>query len=329
MTLSPKILTFLTLLNTTILLIIAFFVFSNQPSSTLPNPKDSPSISIENAAQVSTSEKSGKKEKPEEGASDFASLLEQTIQPLKQASSDHNENVELPTEKEIAAAIATDKLDSSASQLVIEKLKKGYEYYNMPFPALRIPESPSQDQGKPPPIRDNSAGSQIESWMTPTIERLKLELENRGEMGEGFIPSEEEQKAAIASDAWDSQETLLVLDVLKKAFSRYNIEFPEPKDIQERNQEKSLSSNEGGGSESLSSKQRILQAYFKGQLQRLRLESNANSKDITAVMPTDEEVFQAVKTGRLKSEESTLVLDKLRKCCAELDIKFYEPAIPE
>lgn len=332
MTLNPKILTFLTLLNTSVLLLLAFIVFSGKPLNTvseLPNSKEKPSLNIDKSDEVKKGGGSGQREKPAEGASDFASLLEQTIQPLKQASSDHNEAIDLPTDKEIAAAIDTDKLDSVESQLVIEKLQKGYEYYNMPFPALRIPEAPNQEQGKPPPMRDNSAGPQIESWMKPTIERLQLEIENRGESGEGLIPSEDEQQAAIDSETWDSQETQLVLDVLKKGFSRYSIEFPEPKDIQKLSQDKSLPSKGGGSSQKLSSKQRILQAYFKGQLQRLRLESNAKSKDITGMMPSDEEVFQAVKTAKLDSDESKIVLEKLRICCEELEIKFYEPAIPE
>ena len=328
MTLSPKTLTALTLLNTVMILFLVFIVVSRDPASDRSNTREEISPRLENTVNSPREENSGKNEKPAEGASDFASLIEQTIQPLKQASSDHNENITLPTDQEIAAAIESNKLDSEASQLVIAKLKKGYEYYNMPFPALRIPESPPDDPGKPPPMRDNSAGPQIESWMKPTIERLQLELENRGETGEGFIPSAADQQAAIDSEAWDSQETLLILDVLKKGFSRYNIEFPEPKDIQKRTQE--LSVGAGGGSvEKLSSKQRILQAYFKGQLQRIRLEANSKSLDISDRIPTDEEIFQAVKTGKLTSDASKIVIARLRECCEALEIKFYEPAIPE
>ena len=310
MTLNPKILTLLTLVNTAMLFLLAFFVFSNRSSEEggvekISSPQKEISIKTQSVDRMDGNNPSG-------GTSDFASLLEQTIQPLKQASSDHNENIDLPTEKEITAALDSNTLDSPETLVVIEKLRKGYGYYNMPFPTLRIPKPQKNLQERPSSMRDSSAGPEIASWMKPTIERLEGELRDRGESGEGIIPSIKEQKAAIDSNAWDSQETDLVLDLLRKGFARYSIDFPEPKNLKEFNQRKPTPSTGGSSSEQLSSKQRIIQAYFKGQIQRLRLEANAKSFDIIPFLPTDEEVFQAVKTVKLDSDESKIVLDRER-----------------
>jgi hypothetical protein len=81
--------------------------------------------------------------------------------------------------------------------------------------------------------------------------------------------------------------------------------------------------------EKLSSNQRRLQAYFKGQIQRLRLESNAQSKDISTKIPSDVEVLAAIKTEGLKSDASMLVVEKLKSCYEGLGLTFYEPPMQD
>lgn len=321
MTLSPKLLIILTLLNSVGLIGLTIVVLSQNPDQGF-----SGSNNMGNQISKSTISELKSTEKP--GAVDFAGLLEQRIQPVKQASSDHNEELDLPTKKEIAAAVDTNRLDSVETLLVLEKLRKGYEHYNMPFPSLRMPDSQSKMAGDPPSMRTNDAGPEIESWLAPTIERLRTEIGDQEEDELGSIPSDSEQKAAIDSEAWDSQETKLVLDILRKEFSRFNVDFPEPKEIKKLSQEKSLRKKSGLG-EKMTSKERILQAYFKGQLQRLRLESNAQEKDISAKVPSDVEVLAAIKTEGLKSEASALVLEKLKSCYEDLGLTFYEPPMQD
>lgn len=318
MTLNPKTLTALTLLNSLVLIGLTVFVFTRSPEA-INSKSGKEEISSSNprpSKKVESSER--------EGAVDFAGLLEQTIQPLEQASSDHNEVIDLPTKKEIATAVDTNRLDSPETEIVLDKIRKGYEYYNMPYPRLRMPQSQLQTEG----MSSRNAGPEIKSWLEPTIERLRTEITDQEEYELDSIPSDEELQAAIQSEAWDSQETKLVLDILRKGFSRFNVDFPEPKEIKKLSQEKSLRKKSGLG-DKLTSKQRILQAYFKGQLQRLRLESNAQSKNISAKLPSDTEVLAAIKTEGLKSEASSLVVEKLKSCYEDLGLTFYEPPMQD
>jgi hypothetical protein len=311
MTLSPKQRTNLIICSALVVLLgIVVFQSSEEVNSDTKNPilsKVSPTI--------------GRSTK--RGSGDLASLLEQTIQPLKQAAFDHNEDLDLPTEKEVAAAVDSNRLDSPESLIVLDRLEKGYERYNMPFPSLRKPEFENQTNG----LTSKYAGLEIKSWLEPTIERLRTKIGD-GKEALRSIPSDAEQKAAIKSEAWDSQETKLVLDTLRKSFFYFKIKFPEPREIKQFSEENALDKDTDLG-EKLSSNQRRLQAYFKGQIQRLRLESNAQSKDISTKIPSDVEVLAAIKTEGLKSDASILVVEKLKSCYEDLGLTFYEPPMQD
>ena len=62
------------------------------------------------------------------------------------------------------------------------------------------------------------------------------------------------------------------------------------------------------------SQKRILKAYFQGQVQRLTTEANSKSIDITADLPQQEQVDQAVESGTRQSEPSKQVLEKIEGC---------------
>jgi hypothetical protein len=67
----------------------------------------------------------------------FASL----IAPLEQAVSDldGDRSAVLPTDADVAAAVASGRLDSPESRAVLETLEDGYAAHNMPFPELGRP----------------------------------------------------------------------------------------------------------------------------------------------------------------------------------------------
>ena len=75
------------------------------------------------------------------------------------------------------------------------------------------------------------------------------------------------------------------------------------------------------------SEKQILKAYFQGQLQRLKLESNSKSIDIAEKKPSDQEIDTAVNTGSLNSEESQAVIDKIKDCYDLLGLTFYAPPV--
>lgn len=76
---------------------------------------------------------------PTGGALDavFASL----VTPLERAVADMGGDPAqvLPSDADVAAAVATGKLDSPESRAVLEKLEAGYAAHNMPFPELGGP----------------------------------------------------------------------------------------------------------------------------------------------------------------------------------------------
>ena len=131
-------------------------------------------------------------------------LLEDIAQPLKRAAKDHQEDAGsfLPTEEELNAAIATDRMDSAEMTQVLEKLKKGYSRYNMPFPSIQLSKQPRN--APPPPTSGGRDTKSVESWLEPTIKRLNEEAELKNIPTQGLLPTKDQREAAINSGSFDS-----------------------------------------------------------------------------------------------------------------------------
>ena len=145
MILSQRTLSILTLLNSGVLVVILLIlVTSGVPGETenkdvaLQVPADTkpPEVGVQKKYPVHPSQTEGtnstdvvtaSNEQREEGARGFGELLEQTIEPLRRASTDHNEAIDLPTKEEIAAAEATGSISSPETVAVLTKLKEGYK----------------------------------------------------------------------------------------------------------------------------------------------------------------------------------------------------------
>lgn len=254
--------------------------------------------------------------KPTESAKDFAGLLQQTIDPLKQASIDHGQNIELPTEQEMALAIQSNSLTSPETLVVLEKLQDGYAMYNMPFPSLRMPEQRSDTQPIPQSATENTQEVPVEEWIRQTIATLRKEIQAKKESQLGLIPTEQEIQAALRSNSLTSTEMRLVMDMLQNACARYHIAFV-PYGSSVPTQQEQLPKVD---------QRKILQAYFSGQIQRLRLESTNQKIDISSTMPSEELVDKAIETASLNSEESLQVLQALENTYKLLGLQFYRPS---
>ena len=353
MILSPKLLSLLTVLNSIGILVLGLFLLTSNIPSTEHNTISSKEISSTTEAAVpkekefrqeSSAKLSSEHQPPKQGASSFTELLEQTIEPLRAASSDHNEMIELPSEEEIAAAVESRSLDSEATKRVLQKLEVGYQRYNMPFPSLQIPEEPQEitegSSGAPSTaLEKKQDGEEIKAWLTPTLKRIKEEIKSNGEREFGLVPTEAELNAAIRSSSWNSEETRLVMDSLKASFARFKLAFPDPQKASDERSANPTSSSSmdskkeqdvtSSVSSTSSSKQKILAAYFKGQLQRVNLEANSQSKDIASGLPSQSEIDAAVATASLGSEESQKVLEKIEALYTELNIVFYAPPVQD
>ena len=73
------------------------------------------------------------------------------------------------------------------------------------------------------------------------------------------------------------------------------------------------------------SQQRILKAYFQGQVQRLKLEAAAQSATVDEQLPSEDAIESAVVSGSLKTEQSKLVIAQIEACYEQLGLTFYSP----
>ncbi|MDG1480095.1 MAG: hypothetical protein P8R54_10925 [Myxococcota bacterium] len=253
-------------------------------------------------------------------------FIEATVSPLADAAQDHGAGDILPTEEEIAAAVKTDSLESPETLAVLETLKAGYAKFNMPFPEIKIPGPPSAepDEGVPSTSRrDDSA--QIESWATPTIDKLRGALAEKGESEAGLIPTEAELAAAVASGRMDSEETRWIIDKLKNGYARLDLPFPEPGSVSGPGPSSSAPSS--SDSSASNGEQKVLEAYFEANIQRLELMASKQGIDVSGVLPDAEVVRAAVASGDIASDAAQPALEQLRTGYDRVGLKFREPVV--
>ena len=321
MALSPQTLEKMTIANSVgLVLLLAYAVLSRPEdrSSSPPQVVQTMSKTTGQSMQSSASSSQGGAI-PQSGATNFGELLAQTIEPLQRAVTDHNDDLELPTDDEINVAIASNDLNSPASLVVLEKLKNGYSRYNMPFPKLQIPE-----QGSSAPVINQvtEPPPNLEEWLRQRVVDLQQELQRKEESELGLIPSEGELQAAIQSQSLQSEEGRLVVDMLKNGYARMQLPFPE---FGQSQSTVAAEVNATANSTPNISNNKILAAYFKGQLQRLELEARSQQKNIDAILPTELQIQAATQSGALQSDASKEVLQAIQKCYDELGIQFYSP----
>jgi hypothetical protein len=127
-------------LNTLLLVGVLFRMGPSQVTSAAPGVKalntDTP---VAPRPEPTRPVRTGSDAAPTGGALDavFASL----VTPLERAVADMGGDAAqvLPAEADVAAAVATGRLDSAESKAVLDKLEAGYAAHNMPFPELGGP----------------------------------------------------------------------------------------------------------------------------------------------------------------------------------------------
>ncbi len=251
------------------------------------------------------------------GGEGVEGFLMATIRPLREAAEDHRIATAglLPDDAAVAAAVRSDSLSSAETRAVLDTLRTGYARFNMPFPELKIPESPS---GAPSQGSDAADGQAIAAWIAPTVARLAEELESKGERDAGLLPTEAEIAAAVESDRLDSAESRWVIDKLKNGYARLDLDFPEP------GAAAPPPVTGGGGIE-----QDMLRAYFEANLQRLKLMASKQGVDAASVLPEDAVIEAAITSGDITSAAARPALDQLREGFAQVGLEFREPVLPQ
>lgn len=317
----------LTLINTGLLVILVWKVFLATDS---PSTTDLDSVAKQAQVNAKPLEKPSQS-KPQEappsasGAKNYEELLLQSIEPLERAYAEHGEDIAIPSDEQLQAAIKTNTLKSEESKVVLEILEKGYERFNMPFPKLEIPTS--RQSGTAPKQNDAPENTQpppFGEWLRRTSESLMTELKDKKESPAGLLPTEQQLQAAVNTGDPRSEESRLAIDMLKNGYARLKIDFPEYGQTEDAKGD----SSEEKGSKSMRQKvsqQRILKAYFQGQVQRLKLEATAKSTEIGTSLPSDEDIEKAVVSGSLKTEQSKMVIAQIESCYEQLGLTFYSP----
>ena len=257
-----------------------------------------------------------------DGVGDF---LEATASPLADAAGDHGVEAGevLPSEDAIAAAIASDRLDSPETLAVIATLKEGYAKFNMPFPEVQIPAAPAAEPtpSEPGAPSEVDQGSEIEAWVAPTIAHLQEVLAEKGESEAGLIPTEDEIAAAVSSGRFDSDESRWVIDMLKNGYARFDLAFPEPGAVSTPSAPQPTTRAVSTG------EQEVLRAYFEANTQRLKLMASKQGISVDDVLPEPSVVEAAVASGDISSEAAQPALDQLRSGYERVGQEFREPVV--
>ena len=323
MTSSGQVYTIATVANTVLLLGCTVYLFMNGspdrdvlPSVSTTGVVDSTSIA-EPTKNISRA--------PRKKINGIEGLFLDIMEPVKRAALDHQADpaIFLPSEGELSQAIASNSLDSKESLLILGKLEKGYIEYNMPFPSLSAPPPPSNPTD--PELVSTGDPKEIEAWLKPTIERLKDESKARGNVDiSEFVPSKEEQTQAIQSGSFEAPAFVRVRDSIERGYQNFQLPFPTPGQAKTAPQEPNSPTTQGNVQENVA-EQQIINAYFQGQLQRIKLESKKQEKDVSDCFPSSQEIKEAVQTGSISSERSLSVISSLEKCYQSLDIPFHPP----
>ena len=315
----------LTLFNTGLLVVLICKVFLFSDSSV----EYDGTVREQNQSTSPISKKIDYNSPPEKppssgGANNYEELLLQSIEPLERAYAEHGEDVLLPSEEQLQAAVKTNSLKSEESKVVLTILQQGYEKFNMPFPTLKIPSSristslgPQQNDAP-----ENALPPPFGEWLRQRADNLTKELKSKKESSAGLVPTEQEIQAAVSTGDPRSEESRLAIDILKNGYARLKLDFPE------YGQAPTQAETEPSDSKSMRQKvsqQRILKAYFQGQVQRLKLEAAAQSKTVDEQLPSEESIESAVVSGSLKTEQSKTVIAQIEACYNHLGLTFYSP----
>ena len=321
----PETIERLTLINTGLLVVLVckVFIFSDssvgrdvefveQQSQSTSNPPK-----IDYNAPPETPPSNG-------GANNYEELLLQSIEPLERAYAEHGEDILLPSEEQLQAAVKTNSLKSEESKVVLTILQQGYEKFNMPFPTLKIPATRISTKSGPQKndAPENALPPPFGEWLRRRADRLTAELKTKKESPAGLVPTEQQIQAAVSTGDPRSEESRLAIDMLKNGYARLQLDFTEYGQAPEKTE------TEQSDSKSMRQKvsqQRILKAYFQGQVQRLKLEAAAQSTTVDDNLPSEEAIEQAVVSGSLKTEQSKVVIAQIEACYEQLGLTFYSP----
>lgn len=179
-----------------------------------------------------------------------------------------------------------------------------------------------------------AAGDPYSMFLAATLQPLERAATDMGLATADLLPTEKEIDAAVASGSPDSAASKKVLEKLKAGYAKVNMPFPEVKISRAATpsappaptaptETTTVTTPAAPGTVSKD----ILQAYFNVTRDRLKRAAKVKNTDVTAWLPSEEDVQAAVGTSRVDSDASRKVLDQLRAGYEAVGSPFPEPML--
>lgn len=193
----------------------------------------------------------------------------------------------------------------------------GYLAYHHPASTDAIPQNASTSTQAPkdqqPPSRDMPSFTQIFHDLEEPLQEIAIQ---KGINPSTLLPSNKELSAAIESNNIRSKESQNVLAIYKKSYEIHEIPYP------------ALTQKEGDDDidqPAQKAGEQIIRAYFQGQMMRITRAANKQSKEISELLPTNEEIQQAATSGDISSPPAQKAIQKIQQAFEALDIPFHPP----
>lgn len=263
-------------------------------------------------------------------------LIAVTVGPLEQAARDRGIDVSahLPTTSERAAVAAAGTLDSAPGEVVLAKLKAGYEAVGMPFPDI-----PMEPQGEPAdavdPVAPAGSGAPgqvvdsraVETWLQLTVANARKAADASG--AELTLPSEAAQAAAVASGSFESAASREVIGPLRDAYGDLGLDFPEPGGAPPPSGTASTTLSSPSASPPTSAgdtqQQKILRAYFTVRNRDLRRAASDGGREAELTLPDAALVDAAIASGDIRSDASRAALDAYAAAFEQWGLTWRDP----
>jgi hypothetical protein len=134
----------------------------------------------------------------------------------------------IPTDAEIAAAVASGRMDSEETRWVIDKLKNGYARLDQPFPEPGSASSASDPAATSGRAASESEQTLLRAYFEAQVQRLELNANKQGVNVADVLPDEAVISAAVASGDIASDAARPALEQLRAGYERVGLEFREP-----------------------------------------------------------------------------------------------------
>lgn len=266
------------------------------------------------------------------GVGPLEHFLASTMAPLERAATELGQQVQLPSDAEVAACVATGDPGSAACAQVQALLQRGYEQVGMPFPAMMVaatgasPPTPGAPAGAPTAGAAGGAEAQVLTVYLDAMQgRLRQAALAAGDDPERVLPSASAVAAAVDSGDPRSPASEQVLSQLRAGYARYGLRFNEPW----VGAAGGALSGDPGANDSATDQARVqlLASYFDHVLEKLDRAARDKGMDPATLRPSAQDVGAAAATGRADSAESIAVLSQLRGAYVQVGLAFTEPPL--